>query len=191
MWKDCRPRRWRAGWIAPRRRCGRTLPMRARSSGATWSRGNVDMKHPDEATLALFAGEDLGVVAQWRTRRHLAGCAQCRGVVAEFAHLRREVTDLNDLPDISWNRLAAEMKANIRVGLAAGECIRDTRQPLAEGFSGMRAALACASVAALLLAGLLLERPAPLTIGERAAVVSLQPVEHGIEVRHGDQAFVL
>jgi anti-sigma factor RsiW len=149
------------------------------------------MKHPDEATLALYAGQDLGALAQWRTRRHLAGCARCRAEVAEFSALRRHVTDLNELPDIAWNRLAAEMRANIRVGLAAGECIRDTRHPLTSAFSGMRAAVACASVAALLLAGLWLERPAPLVIVESHPGVSLRAVDHGIEVRDGDQAFVM
>jgi anti-sigma factor RsiW len=151
------------------------------------------MKHPSEATLALYAGQDLGAMARWQTRRHLAGCPQCRSEVTSFSALRQEVTDLRELPEISWNSLAAEMKANIRVGLAAGECIRDTRHPLKSGFWEMRTALACASVAALLLAGLWLERPAPapVAIAEQTPGVFLQAVEHGIEVRDGDQAFVL
>ena len=149
------------------------------------------MKHPSEATLALYAGQDLGTVARWQTRRHLAGCARCRSEVTSFSALRQEVTDLRELPQISWNSLAAEMKANIRVGLAAGECIRDTRHPLKSGFWELRTAVACASVAALLLAGLWLERPAPVAIAEHPPGVSLRAVAHGIEVRDGDQAFVL
>src|SRR5581483_12127487 len=118
------------------------------------------MKHPGEATLALYAGQDLGPLARWRTRRHLARCARCREEVAEFSALRLEAADLAELPGISWNRLAAEMKANIHLGLAAGECVRDTRAPVASAFSGLRAAVAFASVTVLLLAGFLLERPA-------------------------------
>jgi hypothetical protein len=148
------------------------------------------MKHPGEATLALFAGKDLGPLAQWRTRRHLDRCQQCRAEVAEFSDLRQEVGDLTELPGISWNRLAAEMKANIHVGLAAGECVRDSRAR-ASSFLGMRSAVACASVAVLLLAGMLLERPAPVTIAEHQAGISLRAIGNGVEVRDGDQAFVL
>src|SRR5690349_16705311 len=114
------------------------------------------MKHPGEETLALFAGQDLGLFARWRTRRHLQDCERCRTEVAGFSVLRREVSDLSELPGISWNRLAAEMKANIHLGLVAGECVRDTRPGrMTLALSGMRGAVACVSVAALLLAGLL------------------------------------
>jgi hypothetical protein len=148
------------------------------------------MKHPGEATLALHAGQDLGPVARWRTQRHLARCARCRGEVAEFSALRQEMGDLSELPGISWNRLAAEMKANIRVGLAAGECVRDSRTTQSV-FSGFRAAIACASVAILLMAGLWLERPMPVTkVGSQPGILA-QATRFGVEVRNGDQAFLL
>ena len=149
------------------------------------------MKHPGEATLALYAGQDLGPLARWRTRRHLARCARCREEVAEFSALRMEVSDLAELPDISWNRLAVEMKANIHVGLAAGECVRDSRTTTQSVFSGFRAAVACASVAVLLVAGLLLERPAPVTLTASQPGTSLQATRHGVELRNGLQAFML
>jgi hypothetical protein len=149
------------------------------------------MKHPGEATLALYAGQDLGPFARWQTRRHLAGCARCREQVAEFSALRMEVTDLADLPGISWNRMAAEMKANINLGLAAGECVRDSRFITQSVFSGYRAAVACASVAILLAAGLLLQRPAPVTTVPAQPGISLQATRNGVEVRNGDQAFLL
>jgi hypothetical protein len=149
------------------------------------------MKHPGEARLALYAGQDLGLFARWRTQRHLAGCARCREEVAAFSALRQGMGDLADLPGISWNRLAAEMKANIHVGLAAGECVRDSRAVSQYDFSGLRAALVCASVAVLLLAGLLLERPAPVSTVESQPGISLQATGNGVELRNGDQAFVL
>src|ERR1051326_2754986 len=103
------------------------------------------MKHPGEETLALFAGQDLGLFARWCTRRHLDRCESCRDAAAEFSALRHEVSDLNELPGISWNRLAAEMKANIHLGLAAGECVRDTRPGrFTPALSGIRGAVACA-----------------------------------------------
>lgn len=82
------------------------------------------MKHPNEADLALFAGHDLNFVSEWRIGRHVARCEQCRETADAFGSLRSDVAVLRELPaDITWNRLASEMKANIRLGLAAGECV--------------------------------------------------------------------
>ena len=55
------------------------------------------------------------------------------------------------------------MKANIRLGLAAGECVRNDRAAAGEPISwlGTRALVAYASIAALVTASVLLERPAP------------------------------
>jgi hypothetical protein len=83
------------------------------------------------------------------------------------------------------------MKANIHLGLVAGECVRDNRVGAHSGFSGMRAAIAFASIAVLLLAGLLLERPVPVAISASQPGVSLQATRYGVELRNGDQAFVL
>jgi hypothetical protein len=86
--------------------------------------------------------------------------------VQAFASARDNLAALNELPAISWNRLAAEMKANIRLGLAAGECVRGERTPSLSGMfqslSDARALTACASVMALVAAGLFLQRPAPV-----------------------------
>jgi len=78
------------------------------------------MKHPTQATLALHAGGDLGPVARWRTERHIARCERCREEFAAFAEMRDIAADLGEIPEVPWSRLAAEMKANIRLGLAAG-----------------------------------------------------------------------
>ena len=42
------------------------------------------MRHPGEAKLALYAGGDLGLPAQWRVRVHTVHCAKCREEVAAF-----------------------------------------------------------------------------------------------------------
>jgi len=68
------------------------------------------MKHPNQATLALHAGGDLGAVAGWRARRHLARCAECREEVARFAECRQWLPSIEDSAGVHWNRLAAEMK---------------------------------------------------------------------------------
>ena len=151
------------------------------------------MTHPKQSDLALFAGQDLGWFARWRTERHLAGCMECRIAVRAFASVSEEIAGLNELPAISWNRLAAEMKANIRLGLAAGECVRGgmPMEPLT-WFAGVRGVAACASVIALLAVCLFLQRPTP---GMPAAMASgssvLRHTSTGIELDQGGQTLSL
>ena len=150
------------------------------------------MKHPSQATLALHAGGDLGRLAAWRTARHLANCDQCREEVAAFSDLREIVPELNEIPDVPWSRLSAEMKANIRLGLAAGECVRTGDLPKRRSvFSGARAAVALASVVALLVTGLMLERPMPNAVLPRSEGIVVQTTPNGIQVREGGQALRL
>jgi hypothetical protein len=134
------------------------------------------MKHPDEADLALFAGHDLDFVSKWRVGRHVARCERCRAEVDAFGLLRSDVAALGELPaDIGWNRLASEMKANIRLGLSAGECVaghgaRDNESKL-PAFSGGHTLLAYAGLIALVVAGVWLQRPAPRLADLAAAAV--------------------
>jgi anti-sigma factor RsiW len=118
------------------------------------------MRHPNQATLALQAGGDLGAFARWKTERHLAQCGQCRDEVAGFEAMRSSMADLFEMPELPWNRIAEEMRANIRLGLAAGECVRPVEKP---GWTSLRAgwrmAVAMASIMALAVTGLVLERP--------------------------------
>lgn len=146
------------------------------------------MKHPSQATLALQAGGDLQYFARWRTERHLRRCDRCREEVEAFETARRIAPDLAETPEISWNRLAADMKANIRLGLAAGECVRSGERPLRETplFTGARAIVALASVAALLVTGIVLEHPAPIATGADDGMV-VQATSNGIQVRKGGQ----
>lgn len=150
------------------------------------------MRHPNQEALALHAGGDLGAVARWRTERHLAHCEQCREEVAQYQRMRSIVPDLAETPEIPWNRLAAEMKANIRLGLAAGECVREISLP--EGRSpvtGFRAAVAFASMAALIAAGITLERPTPGGADQVGMVAEATPGGAGIQLREGGQALRL
>jgi hypothetical protein len=148
------------------------------------------MKHPNQAALALHAGGDLGWAARWRMARHLAQCARCREEVAAYRGLREIVPDVAGIPEVPWNRLAAEMKANIRLGLAAGECVRADEPPVRDSlwFARGRAMVAMASAAALLVAGLILERPAPKPFEDGVVV---QATRNGIQVKEGGQALGL
>jgi hypothetical protein len=151
------------------------------------------MNHPSQATLALHAGGDLGRIARWRVTRHLGQCEQCREELAAFAGMREILPELNEIPEVPWNRLSAEMKANIRLGLAAGECVRPGEVPLRKSlFTGARAIVALASVAALLVTGLMLERPMPRRNFARFdAGVFVQSTKDGIAVSEGREALEL
>jgi hypothetical protein len=159
------------------------------------------MTHPNQATLALHAGGDLGLWAQWKTQRHLSKCDLCRDEVAGFAAVREILPELAEIPEVPWNRLAAEMRANIRLGLAAGECVRaigDVSQGdlLQDGaslrqsplFTGARAAVAFASIVMMVVTGLMLTHPSPVA-GKEGPLV--QATENGIQIRAGGHAFRL
>ena len=150
------------------------------------------MKHPNQATLALHAGGDLRYIARWRTERHLRRCESCREELEAFASTRRIAPDLAEIPEIHWSRLAAEMKANIRLGLAAGECVRPGERALRDTplFTGFRAMVALASIVALLVTGLMLEHPAPVTTAADDSMV-VQATANGIQVRKGGQVLRL
>jgi hypothetical protein len=157
------------------------------------------MKHPLEADLALFAGHDLGLVSNWRVGNHVSRCEQCRATVEAFDALRSDTASLGELPsEIGWNRLASEMRANIRLGLAAGECVAghaslgDTTK--ASVFSGYQMLLAYAGVIILVVAGLLLQRPAP-RLAHAGAVENGRPVlaatRQGVELSEAGASFGL
>jgi hypothetical protein len=148
------------------------------------------MRHPDQSTLALHSAGDLGWFAGWKTERHVAQCARCREEVAGFREMRGVLPELAELPDVPWNRIAMEMRANIRLGLAAGECVRES-EPVASSvlFGKARAALAFAGVFTLIVTGLVLERPTPSVMSSPEAFA--QATTNGIQLRAGDQGFGL
>jgi hypothetical protein len=156
------------------------------------------MKHPSEATLALHAGNDLGAFDTWRVRRHLRECEACQDEVAAYQAMREIARDLRETPEIAWNRLAAEMRANIRLGLAAGACVDDPA-PAPEAapvhywplFNGARALVACASLVTILATAWVVGRPAPGPSPALAEGIVVQRMAGGIQVGEGAQALRL
>ena len=147
------------------------------------------MSHLNQNTLALHSSGDLNWYARWRAERHLAGCAQCRDEVAAYSEIREALPELAELPAVPWNRIAAEMRANIRLGLAAGECVRESAPATTPLFTAARAVIAFAGVFTLVVTGLVLERPTPSPMGPPEPIV--QAVNNGIQLRSGDRAFGL
>lgn len=116
------------------------------------------MRHPNRAALALQAAGDLGALARWRMERHLPRCARCREEISAFQAARNSMTELAALPELPWSLMAAEMRANIRLGLSAGECVRAVEGKRSLHF-GWRPLVALTSIAALAITGIILERP--------------------------------
>jgi hypothetical protein len=84
------------------------------------------MKHPSIRDLALYSSGDLALFKRLWLGRHIESCDVCRAELNAFreAQLELEYSSGELPPNLHWNRLAAEMTANIRLGLAAGECVR-------------------------------------------------------------------
>ncbi len=149
------------------------------------------MRHPNQATLALHSGGDLGPFTRWRTSRHLAQCERCRQEVAAFDEVRQSLPGLAAVPDLPWSRLAAEIKANVRLGLAAGECVRSVDPPLRQSglIHGGRVVVAFACAAVLVVTGMVLERPVPSAARDEGPLVQNTP--YGIEVTAGGETLGL
>jgi anti-sigma factor RsiW len=149
------------------------------------------MRHPSESELALMAGGELGLFARLRVRRHLDRCAECRAANRAFAEDRLLVRDwAGELPvDLNWNRLAAEMKANIHVGVEADRCVAVP----ARGFAwGSRPVVALASAALTVVLGFWLNmpQPAPLSVSDESGVM-LEATRTGIELKQDNRSLTL
>ncbi len=88
------------------------------------------MNHVPESDLALYASGDLGLMRRMRVRLHVSGCVPCTKRVESYRADRRAIREIAaKMPaHVDWDRLAAEMTANIHVGLAAGECVAPRRR---------------------------------------------------------------
>ena len=125
------------------------------------------MTHPLQTDLALYSSGDLPLWRRPLVRLHVSGCDRCRSWVEAFRADRESLRSLAaEMPaGVNWDRLAAEMSANVRVGLEAGECVapRVRKPTLAPGW---RVAAAFAGVTALLVSAWWLNMPQ----GETAAL---------------------
>jgi hypothetical protein len=85
----------------------------------------MNMRHPFETDLALYAGRDLTGWKRFTTAWHVRNCADCRTSVESLRDVQQQWADtVDDLPEgVNWDKLSAEMTANIHLGIAAGECV--------------------------------------------------------------------
>lgn len=154
------------------------------------------MRHPNEAQLALYAGGDLGWWARQQVELHLRSCGPCQQDVTEFSSQRALMNYVGPDVELNWNNLAAEMKANIRLGLEAGSCVgpRPASRPVPNRWMWIPVATA----AAVLFAaggGFWLNRAHPVRPAGRASAtqvvepeqVIFEAKDSGIQVRDGEE----
>jgi hypothetical protein len=112
------------------------------------------MRHPEILDVALYAGKDLGLWRGFLVGRHVRNCSNCQREVETFQHSRNTLREgFDPAPGgKEWDRLGAEMAANIRLGLEAGECVTPMPVPRLER-DGWKAALALATIFVLMLGG--------------------------------------
>ncbi len=106
------------------------------------------MRHPEVRDLALYAGGELPLWKRLTMRGHVENCATCSAELAAFREAQLELQYASEQapPDLNWNRIAAEMKANIRLGLEAGECVRTAPPPERHDFWRLAAVAAALTI---------------------------------------------
>lgn len=151
-------------------------------------------QHPDELELASLA--ELPFFRRFLVERHVRQCDSCERQVAEFAALRAEMLAVPE-PQLNWDSLAAEMRANIRLGIEAGECVREAPAP-----RSMSPGLIVAFASLLLLVGaavVMRQAPANRVTASRFTAAAptasdyrvpvLETSMQGIEMRTGPASF--
>ncbi len=132
--------------------------------------------HIAESNLALYVSGDLPLWRRALAGFHVSQCQHCRNRANIYRSDREQVQKIaSEMPDdVEWNRLAAEMTANIRVGLAAGECVAPRhRKAVAIGW---RPAAAMAGLAIVLASAWWLNMPPSTT---QALGRAMSAVWHG------------
>jgi hypothetical protein len=163
--------------------------------------------HPHDFSLSLFASNDTGWWQRRSLTRHLRNCGECQEKVAQFESLREEMAGMSDIPpSVNWESLAAEMRANIRLGLEAGECVRavPVRRRMNPRIVVAFASLSIVVAASFLLRGSRVLVPAASTVTahkassiESASLEAAQPTsvleanEDGIALRTGPASMTL
>jgi hypothetical protein len=151
--------------------------------------------HPSESKLALYAGKDLGIWERFRVSRHVYGCERCQRRVEELAGIREWMgAQAEELPvEVNWDNLAAEMRANIRLGIAAGQCVAEAPQPKV-ALARWRTPALVSPVLLVLVAGwilLSLHPPLKQAAANHRDEVVLQAGAEGIGLEKGGRGFSL
>lgn len=151
------------------------------------------MRHPGDKQLALFSGGESSRTERLLTWWHVRSCDRCHreieAIQANRALLRRATPEFP--AGFNWDRLAAEMTANIHVGLEAGECVGPVMDTKASGIS-WRPAAAMAGMAAMLAAAWWLNPPRQNgMIAAKHSPVEIRTSATGLEMKENGSALIL
>jgi hypothetical protein len=150
------------------------------------------MNHPADFQLALYAGDDLNVWDRWQVGRHVAQCDSCRREIESIQHVAAQLrVEAAEMPaGLQWGRLAAEMAANIHLGLEAGECIgTPARRPVRNHW---RAVAVTAGMTFLLVGAWWLNpHSKPQEHSIQAAGIEMRATPSGIELNENGHALTL
>jgi hypothetical protein len=150
------------------------------------------MKHPANFQLALYAGGDLDFWDRWRVKRHISECDCCEREIHSLqsasAELRNEGAEMPE--GLNWDRLSAEMAANIHLGLEAGECV-GTRAAKQRHTYWRAAAVMAGTTFLLIGAWWLNPMPKKQQHVIRAAGIEIRTTSSGIELNENGNALTL
>lgn len=152
-------------------------------------------RHPSEADLALLAGGDCNWLQRLRLNSHVSHCGDCQDTVASFGELRSAVRAL-PFPQVAaneteWDHLAREMRANIHLGIAAGECVATVPAESSARNWTPRFAYGMAGVALLVGAGVFLHGLLPHADLPVVHAAVLESTGKGIQVRSAGGSMTL
>ena len=149
--------------------------------------------HPSEQDLVLYSSGDLAILDKLRVRWHVRSCGRCSKEVASVHALTASLRSRSDeMPaGLQWERIAAEMTANIHLGLEAGECVGPAPTRRAQRMS-WRPAVVMAGMSAVLIGAWWLNPPRV----ERQQIAEASPVQistsvGGLQVKGNGSALIL
>jgi hypothetical protein len=157
--------------------------QRARKAAEIHDNEDPGMNHPSEADLALLAGGDVPFPRSFAMKRHVRHCEQCAAEMEEYCAVRSDTADAMP-PGVDWNYLALEMRANIRLGLEAGKCVREPRFALRRDWNP-RIAIALAGAVVLIVSGAFFAGEHYKAADRLPATAILRSTAQGVEVRSG------
>jgi len=148
--------------------------------------------HPGEQQLALYSSGDLNFVNSLRVQWHLRTCARCSQQVESIAAVTSALRSHTiEMPrGVEWDRLAAEMTANIHLGLEAGECVGPVRLARPERI-GWRASLVMAGMTIVLVGAWFLNPPRHTEKLAQRSPIEIGTMPGGIEMKGNGSALML
>ncbi|MBI2688978.1 MAG: hypothetical protein HYX27_21970 [Acidobacteria bacterium] len=157
------------------------------------------MKHLSIDKLALYSGSELPWWTRLAIQRHVSSCTQCQHEVAQFRETAEAVRmETEEMPaGVQWERLAAEMRANVRLGLEASDAISAygpvTESGPGQGMSWRVAALATGFVVLLSIGYWLnaAKKSEQLAAMRAADPVVAEASENGVGMSDGNKGMVL